>query len=103
MAGYPIVTGISNEFVHLFLKLTRYDSFFGFNPDNVTIGSGGLEIVYSSPGETFRLTFFASALSEFEHIGIAFAYEQKAKTRLARQAFFAAVPKTQLEDVVRRG
>jgi len=42
-------------------------------------------------------------LSEFELIGIAFAYEQKAKTRLARKAFFAAVPKTQLADVVRRG
>ncbi|KAF9264070.1 amidase signature enzyme [Marasmius fiardii PR-910] len=86
IAGYPIVT------VPL-----------GFFPNNVTIGSAGPLTVYPAPGVPFGLSFFASAFSEFELVGLAFAYEQKTKTRLARKAFPAAIPKTQLRDVIGRG
>jgi amidase len=83
IVGYPIVT------VPL-----------GFFPDNVTIGSAGPETFYPAPGIPFGLSFFASKFSEFKLIGLAFAYEQATHTRLERRAFPAAIPKTQLVDVV---
>jgi len=83
IVGYPIVT------VPL-----------GFYPDNVTIGSAGPETVYPAPGIPFGLSFFASKFSEFKLISIAFAYEQATQTRLQRKAFAAAIPKTQLVDVI---
>ncbi|ESK92746.1 glutamyl-trna amidotransferase subunit a [Moniliophthora roreri MCA 2997] len=83
IAGYPIVT------VPL-----------GFFPDNVTIESAGPLTVYPAPGVPFGLSFFGTAFSEFDLVGFAFAYEQKTKTRLARKAFAAAIPKTQLADVM---
>ncbi|KAJ7837915.1 amidase signature enzyme [Mycena leptocephala] len=82
-AGYPIVT------VPL-----------GFFPDNVTIGSVGPETVYPAPGVPFGLSFLGTAFSDFELISFGFAYEQKTQTRLARKAFPAAIPKTQLKDVM---
>ncbi|KAK0205143.1 amidase signature enzyme [Desarmillaria ectypa] len=81
--GYPIVT------VPL-----------GFYPDNFTIGIAGPETVYPAPGVPFGLSFFASAFSEFDLIGYAFAYEQKSRTRLTRKAFPKAIPSTQLQDIV---
>ncbi|KAJ7177615.1 amidase signature enzyme [Mycena filopes] len=83
VVGYPIVT------VPL-----------GFFPDNVTIGSAGPETVYPAPGVPFGLSFLGTAFSDFKLIGFGFAYEQKTQTRLARKAFAAAIPKTQLKDVV---
>ncbi|KAJ4465493.1 amidase signature enzyme [Lentinula edodes] len=83
IAGYPIVT------VPL-----------GFFPSNVTIGSAGPETVYPAPGVPFGLSFLGTAFSEFDLIGFAFAYEQKTKTRLERRAFPAAIPKTQLRDIL---
>ncbi|KAJ7616304.1 amidase signature enzyme [Mycena polygramma] len=83
VVGYPIVT------VPL-----------GFFPDNVTIGSAGPETVYPAPGVPFGLSFLGTAFSEFELIGFGFAYEQKTLTRLARKAFPAAIPNTQLQDVI---
>jgi len=83
IVGYPIVT------VPL-----------GFYPDNVTIGSAGPETFYPAPGIPFGLSFFASKFSEFKLISFAFAYEQATHTRLQRKAFPAAIPKTQLVDVV---
>ncbi|KAJ7889613.1 amidase signature enzyme [Mycena leptocephala] len=83
VVGYPIVT------VPL-----------GFFPDNVTIGSAGPETVYPAPGVPFGLSFLGTAFSDFELIGFGFAYEQKTQTRLARLAFPAAIPKTQLKDVI---
>ncbi|KAF8800154.1 amidase signature enzyme [Phlegmacium glaucopus] len=83
IAGYPIVT------VPL-----------GFYPDNVTISSAGPLTVYPAPGVPIGLSFFGTAFSEFDLIGFAFAYEQKTQTRLARKAFAAAIPKTQLKDIV---
>ncbi|KAH7881422.1 amidase signature enzyme [Lentinula edodes] len=83
IAGYPIIT------VPL-----------GFFPSNVTIGSAGPETVYPAPGVPFGLSFLGTAFSEFDLIGFAFAYEQKTKTRLERRAFPAAIPKTQLKDIL---
>ncbi|KAJ3852061.1 amidase signature enzyme [Lentinula lateritia] len=72
----------------------------GFFPSNVTIGSAGPETVYPAPGVPFGLSFLGTAFSEFDLIGFAFAYEQKTKTRLERRAFPAAIPKTQLKDIL---
>ncbi|KAF9027405.1 amidase signature enzyme [Hymenopellis radicata] len=83
VAGYPLVT------VPL-----------GFYPDNVTIGSAGPLTVYPAPNVPFGMSFFASAFSEFELVGLAFAYEQATQTRLAKRAFDEAIPKTQLGDIV---
>ncbi|KAG7451518.1 amidase signature enzyme [Guyanagaster necrorhizus] len=83
IVGYPIVT------VPL-----------GFYPDNFAIGIAGPETVYPAPGVPFGLSFFASAFSEFDLIGYAFAYEQQSQTRLMRKAFPEAIPSTQLQDIV---
>ncbi|KAL5478256.1 hypothetical protein ACEPAI_2440 [Sanghuangporus weigelae] len=83
IAGYPIVT------VPL-----------GFYPDNVTIQSAGPLTVYPAPGVPFGLSFLGTAFSELKLVGFGFAYEQATKTRLARRAFPAAIPKTQLSDIV---
>ncbi|KAK0236303.1 amidase signature enzyme [Armillaria nabsnona] len=83
IVGYPIVT------VPL-----------GFYPDNFTIESAGPETVYPAPGVPFGLSFFASAFSEFDPIGYAFAFEQQTHTRLTRKAFPEAIPSTQLQDIV---
>lgn len=102
IAGYPIVTGdyllsplipISSDFFVFQVPLSFY-------PDNVTIASAGPQTVYPAPGVPFGLSFFGTAFSEFDLIGFAFAYEQKTMTRLARKAFPAAIPKTQLQDIV---
>jgi len=83
IVGYPIVT------VPL--------SFF---PDNVTIGSAGPLTLFPAPGVPFGLSFLGTAFSEFDLISFAFAYEQETHTRLERKAFPAAIPKTQLADIV---
>ncbi len=41
-----------------------------------------------------------TAFSEFKLVGFAFAYEQATHNRLKRLAFPAAIPKTQLKDIV---
>lgn len=86
IAGYPIVT----------VPLDFY-------PDNVTIGSAGPTTFYPAPGIPFGLSFFGTAFTEFDLIGFAFAFEQRTKTRLKRKAFAAAIPKTQLKDVMSQG
>ncbi|KII91546.1 hypothetical protein PLICRDRAFT_135820 [Plicaturopsis crispa FD-325 SS-3] len=85
IAGYPIVT------VPL-----------GFYPDNQTVvpQSAGPLTVYPAPGVPIGLSFLGTAFSEFELVGLAFAYEQKTMTRLERRAFPAAIPTTQLKDVI---
>ncbi|KAF9447278.1 amidase signature enzyme [Macrolepiota fuliginosa MF-IS2] len=83
IVGYPIIT------VPL-----------GFFPDNVTVGRAGPETVYPAPGVPFGLSFLGTAFSEFDLIGFGYAYEQATKTRLARRAYPAAIPKTQLKDIV---
>ncbi|KAJ7165363.1 amidase signature enzyme [Mycena filopes] len=83
IVGYPIVT------VPL-----------GFLPDDVTAEPEGSQTVYPAPGMPFGLSFLGTAFSDFDLISFGFAYEQKTQTRLARKAFAAAIPKTQLKDVV---
>ncbi|KAF9219214.1 amidase signature enzyme [Gyrodon lividus] len=83
IAGYPIVT------VPL-----------GFYPDNVTIASAGPNTVYPAPGIPIGLSFLGTAWSEYELVGFAYAYEQKTQTRLQRKAYTAAIPTTQLADVM---
>ncbi|KAJ7215196.1 amidase signature enzyme [Mycena rebaudengoi] len=83
IVGYPIVT------VPL-----------GFLPADVKIEPAGPETVYPAPGVPFGLSFLGTAFSDFDLIGFGFAYEQKTQTRLARKAFPAAIPKTQLKDVI---
>lgn len=56
--------------------------------------------VYPAPGVPFGLTFIGSAFSESELIGFGYAYEQQTQTRLSRKAFTAAIPTTQLKDVI---
>ncbi|TFK55209.1 amidase signature enzyme [Heliocybe sulcata] len=83
IAGYPIVT------VPL-----------GFYPDNTTTESAGPNTVYPAPGVPFGLSFLGTAYSEYNLIGFAYAYEQKTMTRLARRAYPAAIPATQLADII---
>ncbi|KZT28519.1 amidase signature enzyme [Neolentinus lepideus HHB14362 ss-1] len=83
IAGYPIVT------VPL-----------GFYPENTTTRSAGPNTVYPAPGVPFGLSFLGTAYSEYNLIGYAYAYEQKTMTRLARKAYPAAIPTTQLEDII---
>ncbi|KAG8685163.1 hypothetical protein FRC09_014924 [Ceratobasidium sp. 395] len=85
MAGYPIVT------VPL-----------GFFPNDtkVTPGSAGPNTVYPAPGAPFGLAFLGTAYSEPSLISFAYAYEQKTHTRIKRRAYAAAVPRTQLKDVI---
>ncbi|KAK7683068.1 hypothetical protein QCA50_013740 [Cerrena zonata] len=82
-AGYPIVTVP-----------------MGFFTDNVTQQSAGPETVYPAPGVPIGLSFLGTAYSEMDLISFAFAYEQKTQTRLKRKAFAAAIPKTQLADII---
>ncbi|KJA17816.1 hypothetical protein HYPSUDRAFT_146036 [Hypholoma sublateritium FD-334 SS-4] len=74
----------------------------GFYPDNQTVipGSAGPLTVYPAPGVPIGLSFLGTAFSEFSLISFAFAYEQATHTRLARRAFPAAIPTTQLADIV---
>ncbi|KAH9477867.1 Putative amidase [Psilocybe cubensis] len=83
LAGYPIVT------VPL-----------GFLPDDVVPVPAGPTTVYPAPGVPFGLSFLGTAFSDFDLIGFGYAYEQRTRTRLARRAYPAAIPKTQLVDVI---
>ena len=83
IAGYPIVT------VPL-----------GFFTANTTVTSVGPLTSFPAPNMPFGLSFFAGKFSEFELIGFAYAYEQATMTRLKEKAFAAAIPKTQLADVM---
>ncbi|TFK31318.1 amidase signature enzyme [Crucibulum laeve] len=83
LAGYPIVT------VPL-----------GFYPDNTTAVPDGPQTLFPAPGLPFGLSFLGTAYSEFQLISFAYAYEQRTQIRLQRKAFAAAVPITQLIDVI---
>lgn len=48
----------------------------------------------------FGIAFMGTAFSEFKLISFAFAYEQATHNRLKQLAFPAAIPKTQLVNVV---
>ncbi|EIW53237.1 amidase signature enzyme [Trametes versicolor FP-101664 SS1] len=54
----------------------------------------------SGPNMPFGLAFLGTAFSEFKLISLAYVYEQATHTRLKVRAFPAAIPKTQLADVI---
>lgn len=74
----------------------------GFHPDNTTVvpGSAGPLTVFPAPGVPFGLSFLGTAFSESKLIGFAYAFEQATQVRLQRKAFPAAIPKTQLVDII---
>ncbi|KAJ7203382.1 amidase signature enzyme [Mycena pura] len=70
IVGYPIVT------VPL-----------GYFPDGVTIRPAGPATVYPAPGMPFGISFIGTAFSDFDLIGLGYAFEQATKTRLERRAY----------------
>lgn len=48
----------------------------------------------------FGISFIGTAFADFDLIGFGYAFEQATKTRLERRAYDAAIPKTQLRDVM---
>lgn len=84
IVGYPIVT----------LPM-------GFYP-NDTLPSifSGTDTFYPAPGVPIGLSFVGTAFSEAKLIGLAYAFEQAEQVRLQRRAYPAAIPKTQLIDVI---
>ncbi|EJD35378.1 amidase signature enzyme [Auricularia subglabra TFB-10046 SS5] len=71
----------------------------GFLPDDTPVSQANPTIA-SAPGLPFGLAFMGTAFSEFALIGLAFDFEQATHVRTQRRAFAAAVPKTQLADVI---
>jgi amidase len=71
----------------------------GFQPDSV-VPTPANPTIANAPGIPFGISFMGTAFSEFKLISYAFAYEQKTHNRLKRLAFSAAIPKTQLKDVI---
>lgn len=88
IAGYPIIT------VPL-----------GFLPKNTTVTTDNTTFtedipIYPAPNFPFGLAFIGTAYSEARLIELAYGYEQNTHTRLKGKAFPAAIPKTQLKDIV---
>jgi amidase len=72
----------------------------GFYPASVK-ARGVVPNVYNvAPGLPFGISFFGTAYSEYKLIKLAYAYEQQTQTRLARKAYSAAMPQTQLTDML---
>ncbi|KZV67708.1 amidase signature enzyme [Peniophora sp. CONT] len=84
IAGYPVVT------VPL-----------GFRPDDSETGKAN-PIIKTGPGQPYGLAFIGTAWSEAKLLSFAYAFEQATQIRLKRRAFELAIPKTQLEDVVKK-
>ncbi|KAI0049504.1 amidase signature enzyme [Auriscalpium vulgare] len=82
IAGYPIMT------VPL-----------GFQPEDRPADAANPTIA-QGPGLPFGISFVGTAYSEAQLIQYAYAYEQATQMRLRRRAFPAAIPKTQLDDVL---
>jgi amidase len=52
------------------------------------------------PNMPFGLTFAGSGYSEARLLSFAYAFEQKTHHRLQKKAYPAAIPKTQIKDVL---
>ncbi|KAG2754320.1 amidase signature enzyme [Suillus brevipes Sb2] len=73
----------------------------GFQPDDVELLPAAPSSVYEqAPGLPFGIAFMGTAYSEFKLIGYAYAFEQATHVRLQRRAYDAAIPRTQLTDVM---
>ncbi|KAI0773006.1 amidase signature enzyme [Trametes elegans] len=82
IAGYPVIT----------VPLGFFPPDTPLAPAEPTRASG--------PNRPFGLMFVGTAFSEPALISFAYAFEQATHARLKRRAFPAAVPRTQLSDVV---
>jgi len=86
IAGYPIIS----------LPL-------GFQPSDIPPAPAN-PVRSRAPGQPFGISFFGAAYTESRLIGYAYALEQEmravGKGRLGRKAYSAAIPKTQLKDVI---
>ena len=71
----------------------------GFLPTTTPL-SPATPIRATGPNQPFGLAFVGTAFSEFDLISFAYAYEQATHTRLKIRAYPAAIPKTQLADIV---
>ena len=88
IAGYPIIT------VPL-----------GFLPSNTTVVTNENITRYNlpvwpAPNFPFGLSFIGPAYSEARLIALAYSYEQATRTRTLGKPFDAALPKTQLADII---
>lgn len=101
IAGYPLVTGQHHTFSLLPFVSSLVVVPLGFLPPETPL-SAAEPTRPAGPNMPFGLSFMGTAFSEFKLISFAYAYEQATLTRLKKRAFSAAVPKTQLKDVVRR-
>jgi amidase len=106
IAGCPVVTGqfLSRTSIDpclggMFPRLAVLLGFQRFQRDNVTATLANPTIA-DGPGIPFDISFIGMEFSAFKLISYAFAYEQKTHNRLKRLAFPAAIPKTQLTDVI---
>lgn len=73
----------------------------GFYPDDTKPKRVGPQTYYPAPGIPFGLSFIGAAYTESDLVSFAYAYEQKTKVRRRRKAIKAAIPRTQLEDIVK--
>ncbi|KAH7098078.1 amidase signature enzyme [Auriculariales sp. MPI-PUGE-AT-0066] len=74
----------------------------GFYPKHTKPEEDEWGIVYPAPGMPMGISFIGRAFSETKLLGLAYSYEQATQFRLERKAYAAAVPKTQLRDIVGR-
>ena len=75
----------------------------GFYPDNMPVKPNERNPNFPAeraPGMPFGICFFSTAYSEFTLIGLAYAFEQATQARRARLDYAAAIPKTQLQDII---
>jgi amidase len=71
----------------------------GFQPDNVNATEAN-PVRANAPGVPFGIAFMGTAWTEYKLTSYAYAYEQATHTRLMRLAYPAAIPSTQLKDVI---
>lgn len=71
----------------------------GFQPETVN-ATAATPLVEMAPGLPFGIAFMGTAFSEFNLIQYAYAYEQATHNRLKRLAYPAAIPTTQLWNIV---
>ncbi|KAH7928860.1 amidase signature enzyme [Leucogyrophana mollusca] len=96
IAGYPAISGA-------YFLFTTSRSFLplGFHPDTLDpVPCPPAPTHQQAPGMPFGIAFLGTAYSEEKLIGYAYAFEQATKARLLRSAYPAAIPKTQLKDVI---
>ncbi|KAH7098082.1 amidase signature enzyme [Auriculariales sp. MPI-PUGE-AT-0066] len=72
----------------------------GFHPEDTEPVANKWGVVDPAPGLPMGLSFLGKAFTEVQLLNFAYAYEQATQFRLKRKAYAAAIPKTQLKDIV---